>query len=217
MRNTGCNWFQIKISILSSNKIVVKLLMVCLGIGFGSMKRLLTSFVFVTFLSISLVFASASSITVQASPYSYQFVKYELPIEYSSQYGWGAKVAYRYNCTHVISLGADLSFSGYKFSGVSEQYLVLSALAKVALILPVNEKIDIVIDVGGGADLRILNSRTKINPTAGFYFGFEYKASETVGIAAGGDLRYSWQTNSDSLYNSNDFAVMTELGVKINL
>ncbi len=181
------------------------------------MRKIILSIILVCCVAMPLVFASGHSMTVQISPYSYQLVKYNLPVEYGSQYGWGAKAAYRYDYSPVSSVGADLSFSDYKYSGVKERYIVLSTLAKAGFIVPATGKLNVTFDVGGGADLRILNSMTTFCPTAGLYLGFEYEAGRNVGIAAGADFRYSWQTNSDSFYNSDDFAVMTGLGVKVDL
>lgn len=181
------------------------------------MRKILISIILVCCVAMPLIFASEHSITIQALPFSYQLVRFNLPIEYSSQYGWGAKVGYGYNYSQVSSIGADFSISDYKYSGVSEHYIVLSALAKAAFFFPADGKFHMTFDVGGGADLRILNSKAKFNPTAGLYFGFGYEVSRNVEISAGGDFRYSWQTNSDSYYNSDDFAILTNLGVKINL
>lgn len=161
------------------------------------------------------VFASNHSVEVQVSPFSFQKIKLNAPAEYDSQYGWGAKVGYRYGT--VAYAGADLSYSNYKYEGQDNRYIVWTLMAKGGVLVDLSKVIKVDMSLGAGADLRIWGDTKKFYPMAGFYLGGLFCVSEKVGITAGADLRFTWQDNKDSAYSSMDTNVLCNLGARVNL
>lgn len=184
--------------------------------GLDMKKKLSLVILFIAFTVLSV---SAHSIYVQASPFSHQHIYFnEARIEHGSEYGWGAKVAYRFGFSEVGSVGADISFSDFKYDGSSEHYLVLSALAKIACNVGLSEKIGLDLDFGVGADVRwFADSQPKATPTFGIYMGLCYALNRNLEIAAGGDFRVSYQKSVDSYYDSSDVLALINAGVKVNL
>ena len=177
-------------------------------------KKLLTVLV-VGILALCAVFASDHSIEVQVSPFSFQKIKLNVPAEYNSQYGWGAKVGYRYGT--VAYAGADLSYSNYKYEGQDNRYIVWTLMAKGGVFVDIAKSFKVDMAIGAGADLRVWGDLAKFYPTAGFYLGGLFNVSEKVGVTAGADLRFAWQDNKDSAYSSMDTDVICSLGARVNL
>ena len=178
------------------------------------MKRKMLAVLIVCTLALLSVSAATHSILAQVSPYSYQNVELRLPAEFKSGYGWGAKVGYRFHYSEVWEIGADISFSSYKYS---TSYLVFSLLAKTGAQIKFSDVLNLDMDFGAGAELRSYKSVSRIYPVFGGYVGLSYAVSPMVDITAGADLRFSWQDNAESALSSNDFNLICNLGVKINL
>ena len=177
-------------------------------------KKLLTVLV-VGILALCAVFASDHSIEVQVSPFSFQKIKLNVPAEYNSQYGWGAKVGYRYGT--VAYAGADLSYSNYKYEGQDNRYIVWTLMAKGGALVEVCKAFKLDIAIGTGADLRVWGDVSRCYPTVGFYLGGLFNVNEKLGITTGADLRLTWQNNKVKAYSSRDFNVLCNLGVRVNL
>lgn len=164
------------------------------------------------------VFASDHNINVQVSPYSYQHIGLRVPAEYKSDYGWGLKAGYRFHYSEVGEIGADFSFSDYKYSSdTSNRYLVYSLLVNVGTQIKITKAMGLDIDFGAGAEIRNWKSVTNVYPVFGCYVGLSYAVSPMVDLTAGTDLRIGWQDNNNSFYSSNDFDVICNLGARINL
>jgi len=177
-------------------------------------KKLLVILV-VGILALCAVFASNHSIEVSVSPFSFQKIKLDTPAEYNSKYGWGVKAGYRYGSN--LYVGADVSYSNYKYGEEKNHYLVWTLMAKGGVLVDVCKAFKLDLGLGAGADLRVWGDLSKVYPTAGFYLGGLFNVSEKVGVTAGADLRFAWQDNKVKAYSSMDTDVICSLGARVNL
>lgn len=166
-------------------------------------------------LALTCTFAS-HSISFQASPYSVQKLSIQTSQEYVSEYGWGVKAGYRYSYADLAFVGADLSFSDYKYDEHNSRYLVLSTMAKYGFVIPMNN-FYMDFDMGAGIDLRMFDSMTKFYPSFGVYMGLGYKVSEKVELTAGADFHAAWQTHATESLSSVDTSILCRIGARVNL
>lgn len=181
------------------------------------MGRKLILLILLCMVSTGILFASNSSIHVGASPYSYQLIAMAGDSDsYSSYYGWGMDAGYRYNMKN-LNVGLDVSYSRFKYEDLSEDYKVLSILAKVGAKVNATESFFFDVNFGAGTDVRFLDDEAKANFAMALYTGCGYQFDEHLAVTGGVDLKFGPQSNEDSSLDSADFAIVTKLGVKVGL
>ncbi|MCR5731737.1 MAG: hypothetical protein K6G51_02190 [Sphaerochaetaceae bacterium] len=177
------------------------------------MNRKLLAIIAVCAIALSSTFAS-HSIGLQFSPYAVQRVSIDVPKEYVSNYGWDAKVGYRYLVDGKGSVGVDFNFSDYLYDG--DNYLVLNAIAKCGVVIP-SRIFFMDFDLGAGVGLRIYDSETKVYPTIATYLGFGCNVNKWLSLTAGAELNYAMQFHNTKAFNSTDIALLSRIGAMINL
>lgn len=78
---------------------------------------------------VSFTYAGNNSVTVKASPYSWQYVTSN--DGFSSKYGFALEAGYRYNIWKGLSVGGDFKYSNYYYEELADRYHALSLMAKV--------------------------------------------------------------------------------------
>ena len=148
-------------------------------------------------LALSCVFAGNSSVTVKASPYSYQYVKKDAG--YSSTYGFGFEAGYGYDFCKGLSVGADIKFSDYRFDELSDGYHVISLMPYLGWTGNVGDKVSVTANLGTGMQERIIGDRHALFFAMNLYLGAGYKVTDKVALTAGADLGLAFQENSKDL------------------
>lgn len=154
-------------------------------------------------------FAENQTITVKASPYSFQYVT-RTP-GFSSKYGFGVEAGYRYTVWKNLSVGAELKYSNYSYSKLSTAYHVISLLPNVGWTQNFGEKWSATANLGAGIQARLVEHKKALFFAMNLYLGAGYKVTETITVTAGADLGLAFQKGS------NDFSVDAMLGAAIAL
>lgn len=148
------------------------------------------------------------SFTVQASPYSFQHVKYEEG--FNSTYGFGAKLGINYNFWKSLTVGFDLKYSNYKYKELDSSYQIVSAaLANVGVNVPLGQKWYLNAIYGAGIHERIIGNVKAVVFGMNLHLGAGYKVSDTVALTLGGDFGLTFQRDS------RDYSAEALLGAAI--
>ena len=146
-------------------------------------------------LTLSCVFADGMSFTVQASPYSFQHVKYEEG--FNSTYGFGAKLGINYNFWKSLTVGFDLKYSNYKYKELDSSYQIISAaLANIGVNVPLGQRWYMNAVYGAGIQERIIGNVKAVVFGMNLYLGAGYKVSDKVALTIGGDFGLTFQRDS---------------------
>lgn len=180
------------------------------------MKKLLISVVVVSLLAIASVFAYGHSIEVQASPYSFQRTEFSSSAVLESSYGWGGQTGYRFSFDNGCRVGADLSFTSYKF-GDYDKYLVLSLTARGGFKGNLSDSVFYVFEGGAGADLRIGDDVKGVYPVIEAGLSLGYTINGKISILCGVDAGLTFQKSGTEGLSSTDLNVTPRLGAEINL
>lgn len=160
-------------------------------------------------LVLACTFAEGSTITVKASPYSYQYVS-RTP-GFSSKYGFGVEAGYRYTVWKNLSVGAELKYSNYSYSKLTTAYHVISLLPNVGWTQNFGDKWSATGNLGAGIQARFVEGKKGVFFAMNLYLGAGYKVTEKIAITAGADLGLAFQKGS------NDLTVDAMLGASIAL
>lgn len=160
-------------------------------------------------LTLSCVFAGNSSVTVKASPYSFQYV--ERNSGYSSKYGFGIEAGYRYTIWKSLSVGAELKYSNYSYRETNTAYHVISLLPNVGWTQDFDEKWSATGNLGAGIQARLVGDKKALFFAMNLYLGAGYKVTEKITVTAGADLGLAFQNGS------KDLSVDAMLGAAISL
>ena len=159
--------------------------------------------------ALSCAFAGESSVVVQASPYSHQTASASAG-DFKSTYGFGLKAGYRYKLDNGLVIGADVKYSNFKYADVDNRYHVISLMAKVGGSQTI-KKLTVTLDLGCGAQMRILGKKSIATLGLNLYSGVGYAVSDKVSIECGADMGIAFQKNS------TDRSVDVLLGAAIRL
>ncbi len=184
------------------------------------MSRKVLAVMVIGILVLGAVFASGTSksaIEVQGSPYSFQKIRYKNTIEYESETGWGGKVGYLYYCYPNLYVGADLTYSNFRYAQKQNRYIVVGLMAKGGVLMDMSDSFKIDLALKAGADLRKWGSNTKFYPSFAAYAGAVYRLNEVIDITAGADLKLASQMNKNPVYSSVDTSVHCCFGARIGL
>ena len=163
------------------------------------------------------VYASAHTVEVQVSPFSYQKILYRNTMQYDSQYGFGIRVGYSYNYDPNLYVGADLSYSNFKYAEKQNRYLIIDLMAKTGFVLDFGSAFKTDFAIKAGVDLRKWGSNAKFYPTAALYVGGMYTINEKIDVTLGAELKVAGQQNINPVYNSVDIGALSYLGVRVSL
>jgi len=166
-------------------------------------------------LATGFVFASKSSISVQASPFAYQKVRFDNDWNYSSSFGFGARVSYKYNPSESFAMGLSSSILDFKILG--DRYLVFSITGEIGVIAEITETIDLYFDMGLGADYRVYRGLKQFYPAYSLGFGSDYYVAEPLAFTFGAELRFCQQENEIPEFSSTDYNLVYYVGLKAKL
>ena len=147
--------------------------------------------------ALSCAFAGKSTVVVQGSPYAYQKAS-AAGGDFESIYGFDFKAGYRYDVKGGLIVGADVKYSNFRYADVDSRYQIVSFMAKAGGSQTVR-KLTLTIELGCGAQLRILGDKKIATLGLNLYSGAGYAVSDTVSVEYGMDMGIAFQKNSTDL------------------
>lgn len=165
-------------------------------------------------LALSAVYAGKASFVAQISPYSLQTV----PLSdktHVSDYGYGAKVGFRYDVRSDISLGADVELGVYKYDEFESDFDVFAVRLLFGYRYIFNPSIYIQSEFGLSLDKKQISEASIKSVGLNMYLGCGYVISEQLTATLGTDIGAGFQKGNGDI--AANFLFKTQLGVIVAL
>jgi len=166
------------------------------------------------------LFAADNTVLVAGSPYAKQFVSTNVNTEYQSEYGFGAKLGYRY-IDNGVFLGTDVGYQNFKYYNKGSETVAylqnLQFLVKMGGKVRVAERISFNLDIGGGLNVGISRGANNYyNPMVAAGGTISFRLGNNLAAVAGLDASLEWAKSKDSVYKSTQVNLVPHLGAEIN-
>lgn len=177
------------------------------------MKRILAVALIALFAVVG-AFASDSYITVSGSPYAKQFVDTSWDTDYSSVYGAGATLGYRFVSNGFV-FGVDASYKGYDYDEYDDPLHNLQLMGLYGYRVALGNGFMLTADVAAGAELDIADD-SELVPVLGASLEASCPITETVKVFGGVEGNISWHDSKDSNYDSKTWSVISKIGLEFH-
>ncbi len=180
------------------------------------MKKILVTLSILVLLT-SVVSAAGSNVELSFSPYSYQLIARRALINHQSRYGWGIKAGACLPDYGKVKSGVDVLYSDFMYDEYSDNYRILSIIAKIGFSEDLTGKLALDLFLNGGVDIRSIYSNTQTSPSFGLSAVLAYKLNGALSIISSTDLRFSFQLSLFDVDDSIDLGILCNLGLRMSL
>jgi len=180
------------------------------------MKKLFVTLSILVLLT-TIVSATEGNVELSFSPYSYQLIARRALVDHHSRYGWGIKAGACLPASGKVKTGIDVLYSDFMYDEYSDNYRILSIIAKIGFSEDLTEKLAFDLFLNGGVDIRSIYSNTQTSPSFGLSAVLAYKLNGALSIISSTDLRFSFQLSHFDVDDSIDLGVLCNLGLRMDL